>query len=209
MVQRLCDWDEAVDGGNSGDALQREWGPPPPYEEGSQGGGRRCIIAPICNRDEDSAMAVVVQVDGESALSGLDTWAEESVIKRGLVREHWRVRQKDGKKFDGLGSTGVKLGEEVEVPVQMRYGAELIHVVARVVEDGDMPDGVDMLFGTTFQRKARMVYDCDNMRVELRALGIVIDLEPMDELAARMNFEPLRVFFLSNRYIYWFDLEET
>jgi len=196
MVQRLRDWDEAVGGGNSGDALQREWGPPPPYEEGSEGGGRRCIIAPICNRDEDSAMAVVVQVDGESALSGLDTWAEESVIRRGLVREHWKVRQKDGKKFDGLGSTGVKLGEEVEVPVQMRYGAELIHVVARVVEDSDMPDGVEMLFGTAFQRKARMVYDCDNMRVELRALGIVIDLEPMDELVARKVFEPLRVLEL-------------
>ena len=94
------------------------------------------------------------------------------------------------------GSTGVKLGEGMEVPVQMRYGSELISVVARIVEDSDMHDGVDMLFGTAFQRKARMVYDCDNMRVELRALGIVIDLEPMDELAERMNFEPLRVLEL-------------
>ena len=109
MVQRLCDWDEAADGGSIEGTLRREWGPPPPYEEGSQGEGRRCIIAPICNRDEDSAMAVVVQVDGESALSGLDTWAEESVIRPGLVRKHWRVRQRDGKKFDGLGSTGISV----------------------------------------------------------------------------------------------------
>ena len=41
-----------------------------------------------------------------------------------------------------------------------------------------------------------MVYDCDNMRVELRTLGIVIDLETMDELVDRMSFEPLRVLEL-------------
>ena len=62
------------------------------------------------------------------------------------MKKHWRVRQKDGKALDGLGSTGVKLGEEVEVPVKMRYGSERIHVVARVVEDSEMPGGADMLF---------------------------------------------------------------
>ena len=154
------------------------------------------MIAPICEHDEDSAMAIVVQVDGESALSGLDTWAEASAVRRGLAKGHWRVHQKDGKAFDGLGSTGVKLGEEVEVPLRLRYGSELIHVAARVVEGSEMPGEVDMLFDTAFQRKARMVYDCDNMRVEFRTLGIVIDLETMDELADRMNFEPLKVLEL-------------
>ena len=96
------------------------------------------MIAPICEHDEDSAMAIVVQIGGESALGGLDTWAEASVIRRGRVKKHWRVRQKDSKAFDGLGSTGVKLGEEVEVPIQLRYGSEQIRVVARVVEDSEM-----------------------------------------------------------------------
>ena len=59
----------------------------------------------ICKNDEDSATAIVVQVDGGSVLSGLDTWAEESVIRRGSVKKHWKVRQRDGKPFDGLGST--------------------------------------------------------------------------------------------------------
>ena len=179
MVRQLHDWDERASSGRNEDALQREWGPPPPYEEEDQEEGRRCVMAPICEHDEDSAMAIVVQVDGDSALGGLDTWAEASVIRRGRVKKHWKVHQRDGKAFDGLGSTGVKLGEEVEVPVQMRYGSELIHVAARVVEDSEMPGGADMLFGTAFQRKARMVYDCDNMRVELRTLGTVIDLETM------------------------------
>ena len=153
-------------------------------------------MAPICNKDEDSAMAIIVQVDDNSALGGLDTWAEASVVRRGLVRDHWKVRQKSGKPFDGLESTGVELGEEVEVPVRLRYGSAQIHVVARVVDDSEMPGGADILFGTVFQRKMRMVYDCDNMRVELRTMGVVIDLETMDELTERMAFEPLRVLEL-------------
>ena len=83
-------------------------------------------------------------MDGESALGGLDTRAEASVVRRGLVRKHWKVRQKGGTAFDGLGSTGAKLGEDVDVPVQQRYGSELIRVGARVVEDSEMPGGVDI-----------------------------------------------------------------
>jgi hypothetical protein len=48
------------------------------------------------------------------------------------------VRRRDTTSVDGLGSIGddgVSLGEEVEVPVQMRYGGAVVNLVARVVED--------------------------------------------------------------------------
>ena len=126
----------------------------------------------------------------------MDTWVETSVIKGSLVKPGWRVRRRDTTSVDGLGSigdAGVSQGEEVEVPVQMRYGGTVPNLVARVVEDKDMQGGADVLFGTRFQRIARMKYDCDNLRVELLTLGLVIDLEAVGVLMARMEFEPLRV----------------
>jgi hypothetical protein len=181
-----------------GDEMDRLYGPPPAYAANgaAKGNARRCIMMPVVGDEEDSALGVVVQVDGESAVGGLDTWAETSVIKRSRVKPGWTVRRREKVGFDGLGSTAVQMGEEVEVPVQMRYGGTKLKLLARVVEDGDMPGGADILFGTRFQRISRMKYDCDNRRVELRTLGLVIDLESVDALIARREFEPLRVLEL-------------
>ena len=213
MLEQLREWQRVRQQRNAdadaseSEASHKDFGPPPAYNEfdaPSAEQQRRCVMMPVSGHgqggaqggDGDSALAMVIQVDGVSAAAGLDTWAETSVIRRSCVKPGWKVRCDKRKAFDGLGSSGVEIGEELEVPIQMRFGGEKIFVVMRVVEDSDMHAPVDVLLGTQFQRKARMNYDVDNMRVELRTMGVVADLESIDVIIERMVFEPLRVLEL-------------
>ena len=152
-------------------------------------------------QDEDteaSALALVVQIAGQSVIAGFDTWAETSVVRRSLTTPDVKVTKVEAQVFAGVGGTK-QLDELARVPVQMRYGADVVYVMARVMDDGDMPDYVGLLFGTEAQDGMRAVYDCDDRRLELRTLGVVIDLEEADVLVSRMMFEPLRVLELCAR----------
>ena len=142
--------------------------------------------------EEASALALVVQIVGQSVVAGFDTGAETSVVRRSLLTKDMRVTRVEAQTFAGVGGTS-QLNELAQVSVQMRYGAKVVHVMARVMDDADMPDYVDVLFGTEAQDFMRAVYDCDDKRLELRTLGIVIGLEEADVLVSRMLFEPLRV----------------
>jgi len=84
----------------------------------------------------------------------------------------------------------------VKVPVWLRTGSERIEIACRVMEDEDFPEGLTLLCGTRTQSRIRAVMDADNERVELRTVGIVSDLEPVDVLQQRMRAEPLRVLDL-------------
>ena len=128
-----------------------------------------------------------MQLDEESACSGFDTWAEATLVRKSRVKKTFRrYKQRTKVKFKGLGSAK-ELGEVVALPLQMRYGGERLLTLARVVEDEMMPEGVDNLFGTNAQRTMRMVYDCDDERIQLRYIGVVIDLEPVDTIRRRME----------------------
>ena len=59
-----------------------------------------------------------------------------------------------------------------------------------------MPQGVDLLVGTTIQRKLRMVMDIENQRVELRAISEVARLESLEVIENRMLCRPIKVLDL-------------
>ena len=145
--------------------------------------------------DEASALALVVQIAGQSVIAGFDTWAETSVVRRSLLTPDVEVTKVEAQVFAGVGGTK-QLDELVRVPVQMRYGAEVVYVMASVMDDADMPEYVGLLFGTEAQDGMRAVYDCDDRRLAHRTLGIVIDLEEADVLVSWILFEPLRVLEL-------------
>ena len=99
----------------------------------------------------------------------------------------------------GVGrSTVIMMGPLVEVPVAYRCGQELHVVLARVMEDETMSQRVDLLVGTTIQRKMRTMMDVENQRVELRAIGEreVVRLESLEVIENRMLCRPIRVLDL-------------
>jgi hypothetical protein len=138
---------------------------------------------------------MVVQVDSVAACAGFDTWAETSGVIRSAVQGSWRKIRTKGKPFKGVGGSRM-LNEMVGVPVRFREGGEECVIACRVIDDCDFPEGLTLLCGTRTQHRIRAVMDADNERVELRAIGVVSDLEPVDVLQRRMRAEPLRVLDL-------------
>ena len=68
--------------------------------------------------------------------------------------------------------------------------------MARVMDDEAIPQVVDLLVGTTIQRKLRMVMDIENQRVELRAISEVARLESLEVIENRMLCRPIKVLDL-------------
>ena len=83
--------------------------------------------------EEASALALVVQIAGQSVIAGFDTWAETSVIRRSMLTKDVKVTKVEAQIFTGVGGTK-QMDELAEVPVQMRYGASVVHVMARVMD---------------------------------------------------------------------------
>ena len=134
---------------------------------------------------EAPELGCVFQIGGVSRLAGFDTWAEVSGGRRSIVGQDWRVLKRSPKKVKGLGPDEKQVGQLVTMPVQIRYGAPVVHTLARVFEDEDLPEGVDMLIGTEAQKGMRAVIDCGEERIALESLGMVMNLESIDVLMER------------------------
>jgi hypothetical protein len=55
--------------------------------------------------EEASALALVVQIAGQSVITGFDTWAETSVVRRSLLTKEMKVTKVDAQIFTGVGGT--------------------------------------------------------------------------------------------------------
>ena len=64
------------------------------------------------------------------------------------------------------------------------------------MDDEAMPQGVDLLVGTTIQRKLRMMMDIENQKVELRAISEVARLDSLEVIENRMLYRPIKVLDL-------------
>ena len=95
----------------------------------------------------------------------------------------------------GVGRSTV-MGPLVEVPVAYSYGQAQHVVLARVMEDDAMSQGVVLLVGTTIQSKMIMVMDVENHRVELRAIREVARLESLEVIENRKLYRPIKVLDL-------------
>jgi site-specific DNA-cytosine methylase len=146
----------------------------------------------------ESVLGFVVQVGGGNGgeevpmVAGDDSFAETSVIRRSRVDSAWTVIDSGSRTVVGAGGEGT-LGERVKVPVRMRSGAEGIMLQCRVMNDEECPCGVDILLGTRARRRMGSVDDVANSRIVMRALGLVINKEPVQLVRARMEAKPVRV----------------
>ncbi len=217
LVERLQDWDDEQA------ALQRvriRWEAQQSLEapaactpqyaapRAQHGPDRACTIlmmqeAPGSDDEEEDipegqdapALGMIVHLEDGPVCAGFDTWAETSAIRRSAVKASWERAKTKKKPFKGVGGSRV-LGEMVKVPVQFRMGGNVCIIPCRVMEDEDMPEGLTILNGTRTQSRIRAVMNADDERVELREIGVVADLEPVEVLTARLQSDALRVLDL-------------
>lgn len=103
------------------------------------------VMAMPADEGADSpALAMVFQMDEESAAGGFDTWSEVTGVRASKLKDRWEVYSKDSVMVKGAGGRK-ELGRRVKVPVQMRYGSEQVFVLTRVMDDDDIPDNIDMI----------------------------------------------------------------
>ena len=100
--------------------------------------------------------AFLATMDGERAVTGVDTYSEISLVDENKARDSWQRIDREPLEIHGVGRA--TMGDRVMIPVRMRHGEEAI-IEARLCATKHMPRGVDLLIGTKTQFKMGMRVD--------------------------------------------------
>ncbi len=137
----------------------------------------------------------MAQLDGAPCRTGVDSYAEISMILSTRVNKEWTVLEDKGIDLRGIGRANT--GPLVLVPISYRCGMEPEHLTMRVVDSEVMPKDLEVLIGTKAQHESGMTIHAGTSRLTIQSRSVTIDTEPVGKILARQKSKPLNVLALA------------
>jgi hypothetical protein len=137
----------------------------------------------------------ISHVEGQARTTGVDSYAEVSMILDTAVNPKWPVLEDDSINMKGIGRA--QIGRLILVPVSYRCGLRAEHIEMRVATKQVMPRGIDILLGTDIQHKNDMTIKAGTDRLVIGTHSVVIDTERTEILTERRKSRPRKVLELA------------
>jgi site-specific DNA-cytosine methylase len=156
---------------------------------------RMQVYAAGASRGARKARAFVTQVEGNGRITGVDSYAEISMVLDTIVNPSWTILEDEGISLRGIGRANT--GPLVKVPVSYRCGMSPRYITMRVASASIMPRGIELLIGTRAQYSDDITIDSGTNRIIIKKQSVVIDTEPVSHIMTRQRSKPLDVLELA------------
>jgi hypothetical protein len=140
--------------------------------------------------DAPRAEAYVAFCDHDtSIITGVDTYAEISIIRSSRVNPAWEMIDGPPLPLDGIGGR-VTVSKRVRVPMRQQWGAQMDYVEAFI---GEPPRGLDFLMGLDIQDALGVTVSPRNHTVHFADRKLMVRTDPIKFVVDRVRANPLRV----------------